>query len=393
MDGPTLRAVADRIAWRATLAGLAATLVGVGLARFSYTPLIPALIENGWFGPGEAAYLGAANFLGYLAGALAIRWLPVQLSSAAVLRAGMAVAALTFVACAFPLSFAWYAFWRFLAGFCGGVLMVLAASAVLPHIPVARRGLAGGVIYTGVGIGIALSGTLVPPLVAIGLRETWFAFGLLAFALTAAAWGGWPRAAAPTPPPAVSPGLPSGFGALYAGYALNALGLVPHMLFLVDFVARGLQRGLAEGAWYWVLFGIGASLGPVLTGRLGDRIGFSAAMRLGFLIQAAAVLLPALSQGWPALALSSLVMGALTPGIVPLFLGRTQELARANGVSPAVAWGYATAAFAFGQAVAAFAASLLFSAWQDYALLLQLAAGGLLLAFVIEHAMRLARPA
>ncbi len=34
-------------AWRATLAGLCATLVGIGLARFAYTPLLPALITEG----------------------------------------------------------------------------------------------------------------------------------------------------------------------------------------------------------------------------------------------------------------------------------------------------------------------------------------------------------
>ena len=32
--------------WRGTLAGLCATLVGIGLARFAYTPLVPPLIEN-----------------------------------------------------------------------------------------------------------------------------------------------------------------------------------------------------------------------------------------------------------------------------------------------------------------------------------------------------------
>jgi Uncharacterised MFS-type transporter YbfB len=35
--------------WRATFAGLCATLVGIGLARFAYTPLIPALIAANWF--------------------------------------------------------------------------------------------------------------------------------------------------------------------------------------------------------------------------------------------------------------------------------------------------------------------------------------------------------
>ena len=54
---------------RATVAALSANLVGIGLARFGYTPLIPALIAAGWFTPSAAVYLGAANLAGYLAGA------------------------------------------------------------------------------------------------------------------------------------------------------------------------------------------------------------------------------------------------------------------------------------------------------------------------------------
>ena len=63
--------------WRATLSGVCANLVGIGLARFAYTPLIPALILAGWFSPTQAAYLGAANLAGYLAGALLARPLGV----------------------------------------------------------------------------------------------------------------------------------------------------------------------------------------------------------------------------------------------------------------------------------------------------------------------------
>jgi len=36
----------------------------LGLARFAYTPLIPALIAAKWFSPAEAVYLGAANLAG-----------------------------------------------------------------------------------------------------------------------------------------------------------------------------------------------------------------------------------------------------------------------------------------------------------------------------------------
>jgi hypothetical protein len=36
-------------AWRYATAGLCASLVGIGIARFAYTPLIPALIAARWF--------------------------------------------------------------------------------------------------------------------------------------------------------------------------------------------------------------------------------------------------------------------------------------------------------------------------------------------------------
>ena len=75
----------------ATLAGLCAVLVGIGLARFAYTPLIPALIDAQWFTAAEAAYLGAANLAGYLAGALlAARHGARAVPAPSVLRAMMA---------------------------------------------------------------------------------------------------------------------------------------------------------------------------------------------------------------------------------------------------------------------------------------------------------------
>ena len=40
---------------RPALAGLSANLVTIGLARFAYTPLIPALVGAAWFTPAEAA--------------------------------------------------------------------------------------------------------------------------------------------------------------------------------------------------------------------------------------------------------------------------------------------------------------------------------------------------
>ncbi len=59
------------LAWfRLSIAGGATLLIGMGLGRFSYSPLIPALIEAGQLSAWQAGAIGASNFVGYLVGAL-----------------------------------------------------------------------------------------------------------------------------------------------------------------------------------------------------------------------------------------------------------------------------------------------------------------------------------
>ncbi|HEX2890602.1 YbfB/YjiJ family MFS transporter [Vineibacter terrae] len=380
---------------RVVSAGLCASLVGIGLSRFAYTPLIPALVAAGWFSPADAAYLGAANLAGYLGGALAARHLAARISARRTMRIMLASAVLAFFACAAPVSFAWFFVWRFVSGFAGGAVMVLAATMVLPHVPPARRGLASGVIFAGVGLGIAASGTLVPPLLRWGLVETWCALGILALALTIAAWNGFSDTEArPTahPSPRVERHTSPTLKALYIQYALNAVGLVPHMVFLVDFVARGLGHGLDAGARYWVLFGLGATVGPVLAGHLADRIGFGPALRLALLVQAGAIALIAVASTAVALSLSSLVVGAFVPGIVPLVLGRTQALASPDDDVRQAAWSTATTAFAVGQAGAAYAMSFLFAHSGSHVLLFSVGAAALVLALIVDVAVGGMRP-
>jgi predicted MFS family arabinose efflux permease len=384
---PAAPPLASPGSWRAVAAGFCASLVGIGLARFAYTPLLPAIIGAGWFDASAATYLGAANLAGYLAGAVLGRPIAARFAAARTIRGMMVLASLALFACAVPVSYGWFFLWRFASGLSGGALMVLAAPAVLPHVPPARRGFAGGVIFMGVGVGIAASGTLVPLLLRQGLTQTWLGLGVLALVLTLFAWGGWPAEAAPAAAQATHRhGHPTGaLRALYLEYALNAVGLVPHMIFLVDFVARGLGQGLETGAEYWVLFGLGAVAGPILTGHLADRIGFGPALRLAYLIEACAVALPALGLGTVPLVVSSLVVGAFIPGIVPLVLGRIHELLAHHPAQQKPAWSRATIGFAVLQASAAYGLSYLFArSGGDYALLFLIGAGALVLALAIN---------
>jgi len=372
--------------WPATLAATAAILVGIGLARFSYTPLIPALVTAQWFSPADAAYLGAANLAGYLVGAMFTARATARMNAAHVLRAMMLVVAVSFFASAFPLSFAWFFLWRFAAGVAGAALMVLAAPTALRVVPPERQGFASGIVFMGVGIGIAASGTLVPLLVRQGLVAAWCGLGALVLALTIAAWGGWPReaAAAQALPHARKASLGPALVALFIAYALNAAGLVPHMVFLVDFIARGLGQGLDAGARYWVLFGVAAMAGPVMLGRLADRIGFARCVRMAYALQAAMIVLPALVSSTLALVLSCLVVGAYVPAITMLVLGRIRELVPQDASLRKAAWSVATVAFALGQAAGAYGFSFLFAHQGSYALLYALGGAALALSLAID---------
>lgn len=355
-----------------SLAGLAALLVGLGFGRFAYTALVPSLIGEGWIAPTGAGPLAAANFAGYLAGALTGAPLARRFGAAATLRLTMAATAAALVAGAAPFGIAWLAAARFAAGVGGAVLMVVAPTVVLRFAEPARRGAIAGVVFTGIGIGIALSGTVVPLLARAGVAATWVVLAVAAALLALATRNRWPDV--PLPPPAAHErGLPKGFLLFALAYCTDAAGFVPHTVYWVDYVARDLGRGLAAGGLQWTIFGLGAALGPVIVGRAADRFGFRAALAGGLLVKALAVALPLVSIGFPALALSSLVVGALTPGAAMLASGRAGEIA---GVGRhASAWALATAAFAATQALAALAFSRLLATTGSYAMLFAVGAG------------------
>lgn len=157
------------------------------------------------------------------------------------------------------------------------------------------------------------------------------------------------------------------------------------MVFLVDFVARGLGQGIAAGSHYWVLYGIGAIIGPLLAGHLADRSGFGPALRVAFLVEAIAIALPAVSTAPAVLIVSSLIVGGFTPGIVPLVLGRIHELVPHSTTGQRAAWAQATTTFALFQAAGAYGLSFLFArAGGDYAILFVIGAAAVAAALAID---------
>src|SRR2546425_4635001 len=82
-----------------TLAGIASLAVAMGIGRFAFTPLLPLMIQEGRLDVAAGGWIAAANYAGYLAGALtasrlgwsAVRLAAVSLALTAALTAAMAV--------------------------------------------------------------------------------------------------------------------------------------------------------------------------------------------------------------------------------------------------------------------------------------------------------------
>jgi predicted MFS family arabinose efflux permease len=385
---------------RAIFAGLCASLVGIGLARFAYTPLIPPLIEAHWFADKDVIYLGAANLVGYLLGALMGRPMARRLGARATLRGMMLLASAAFFACAFPISVSWFFGWRLLSGVAGGIIMVLAASTVLPHIPANRKGMASGAIFLGLGLGIAASGTVVPLLLDVGLRETWLGLGALSLLLSIASWGCWPHAVHMRTPakgaePMTKAGVRFDLNLLYAQYALMAFGLVPMMMFMVDYVARGLGWGTHTAAMFWIVYGVGATVGPMFYGTLSDRIGPGRTSQLALWLQVLVIGVMILSMNHVLLLMAALIIGTFPPGIVPITLNRVAQLVPGDAHAQNAIWSKATTIYALFQALAGYGYSYLFArSGGDHRLLMGLGAGALVIALLSDGVKKiLAKPA
>lgn len=369
--------------------GTTATLAAVGLARLAYTPLLPAVIHQGWFHSSQAVYLGAANLLGYLLGALLAVRLSERFDSRKLLGISFAAIALSFILCALPAAFSWFFIWRFISGFAGGLLMVVGPSVALTAIPPERRGAVGSFVFTGIGMGAILSASLIPMLLRFNLTAAWLVLGLLTLlAGLLADWGlrriACKQAPATKQPEANLPVPALGFAALLVvlAYGFDAAGFIPHTVFWVDFLDRENALGTAAASFQWLLFGIGAIIGPLLAGFLGKRFGWHRSLALGFFIKAVAIAIPLISITLFWRSASSLIVGIMVTGLVTLTSGRVMELV--GPIAYKRVWGIGAVSFSSAQAASGYGMSALYGVLGSYLPLfaigsLFLAAGCLLL--------------
>src|SRR5262249_45230251 len=166
---------------RAAIAGLAALAVAMGVGRFAFTPLLPLMQDDAGLSLAAGGYLAAANYIGYLVGAL---WAARPARSSRAIPASLAAIALTTAAMGIVHTMAWWLLLRFAAGVASAWALVHVSAWALPRLA------GGGVLYSGVGTGIALAGLVCLVLMALGVTSAhaWLTLGALSLLVAACLW-------------------------------------------------------------------------------------------------------------------------------------------------------------------------------------------------------------
>lgn len=344
--------------FRHALAGAAATASGNGLARFAYVPLFPAMVSAGWVTGGEAGALGALTLVGSLIGTLGGRRVALRTSVPTLLNVGMAIIFLSLLCCSWNGGIWWLSVWRFLAGVGGGILMALAGPSAVATAAVERRGLVGGIVIAGVGLGIA-GGALVVPLFLLGggIAGSWLGLAILVAVLWIAACRHWP---AITLGKAIGSAPRQAVGLIFT-YALHSAGMVPPMVYLADLAVRQLHLDIGIGALLWFVFGVAGVIGGMSAGRLVDYLGGRAVLKALLTMQviaSALCLQPLTVLIVPAAALA----GFVAVGTTTVVLLLVQEKA---GSYATLIWVRCTAAYSIVQAVVALVLAGIFAATNE----------------------------
>lgn len=352
----------------------------MGVGRFAFTPLLPLMQADAGVSLTQGSWLAFANYLGYLVGALATVWL--KFAPYRMVRAGLVATGVLTLAVGLVHGFAAWWLLRFFSGVASAWVLVFASALVLERLVVAGASRLFGLVFGGVGVGIAVTGLVALALSAAGLdsAQIWLAFGLASLVASAVCWPAFgPPVRVAVSGSAADPvarGRWSGAAwTLIAAYGLYGFGYIIPGTFM-PVIARDVLGGAFASGWFWPLFGAAGFVGTLLSGRVSDA-GLRVALASCFFIEALGVIIPVLVENALGLALGSLLLGLAFVAITSLTLREARVLAAAARFDAAPLMGALTAAFGLGQLVGPPFASHVFLWFGGFTPALMVAALGL----------------
>jgi len=369
--------------YRMSLIVFLATCLGIGVFRFSYTALMPIMIEQYHWTHDFASFLGSANLLGYLMGTLLALLSIKEKYVPSMIVLSTITGSLSLLCCSFmDMPLVWFIFWRTISGIAGGLLMILAPSFAMKHIPTTQRLKVNFLGFSGIGVGVLSATIIIPLLKNMPVHYVWDIFAGISLlgSLTLYCLLSSNTAQIIKPPsPTLQALQKSRLGlVIIIAYMCSAFAYIPHSLFWMDYLSGTLHFPLQQRNLFWVLYGVGSCIGAFVAYCLSRIMDYLQTIKWLYAIYCLAVVLPFFSQTTSLLALSSLLTGLLTPATVfissysllQIYEQRYQKL-----------WSLATIGFASTQLLGGVVISTLHHLHWSYAHLFLL--GGIVLLFAV----------
>lgn len=322
--------------------------VAVGVGRFTLTPQLPHLIAEGQIDLTGAGLVAAANYLGYLVGALDALNARTPAQIRARLLGGLWACVGLTLASALVHGLWPHALLRFASGVASAWVLVLITSVAQQTAVAAGRPQWGGMIFVGPSLGVLVTGLMA--LLMNRLQQDsahlWLLYGITALVLTLVAHPLLPRpqASAATTPLARN-GRPTALYPLLGAYTLVGLGYIIPATFLSQMAAQRFH-GQWQADLFWPCFGLAATVGVVLVCLRKQRPGGTVRWLIAVLWLQALGMLACLLPGMAGLALGVLLTGGPFLAGMQLVMQRAREL-DPHGHGRNV--GLLTAGFAVGQ--------------------------------------------
>ncbi|XVS61263.1 YbfB/YjiJ family MFS transporter [Actinosynnema sp. CA-299493] len=249
--------------WQAARLALG-TASALGLARFAYGLLLPAMRDDLRWTLAEAGAMSTANGLGYLLGALVTAAVVRRSGVTAAFRWSMVGTAIALAATAISDDFAVLLVVRAAAGVAGAVVFI--AGGVIASRIATRVGSGTPITayFAGTGLGIAFGGVTIP-LQGSGWRAAWVVLGAAAGLAALVSWTA-ARADGGAPATAVGRARVRPLWRVASAYALFALGYITYITFLSAYLVER-RAPTWQVVLTWTALGLAVVAAPVLWSR------------------------------------------------------------------------------------------------------------------------------
>ena len=335
------------------LAGIIALIIGVGVARFVFTSLLPPMLED-YLTISFAGVLASINYVGYLSGSIFSVFIKDINTKVKFFRFGMFLCFITTLMLGVTTSETIWIISRVLAGFGAAMALVVGSAIVMNKLNIQNKTKAMGIHFSGIGFSILISDLIVR--IVFYFNGTWqFAWVVLAiFAFVMSFYSMYilsydKEVKQNSVKHHIDKSLFSPFVViLIMAYFCEGVGMVVQGTFLPDIInsLKGLE---GFGSFTWTLVGLAGIPSCIIWMMLAHKYGSVNIIILAMFLQVIGILISALTNNIYLNLFSGILYGGTFIGLVALFMNLGGKIA---GNNPVMLMGALTTAYGIGQVAA-----------------------------------------